>query len=166
MLRNTVLPTCMNWREKLEQCMDKCSCKGKKTTTTAASPNITSPVKYPQSVVVCAEWSKLTVFAVPQPLLSHRLSVVVELLKLLRLPTPSHKFPPPNSKLPLLTLETYVHSLAPAQLFPTQKIVVSLQTQLPTASPEPTSPVHDFLALHLSVAQRAARVWISLYWNP
>lgn len=104
-----------------------------------------------QNVVVCAECSKLMVSAVQEAVLSHGTSVIVELLKLLGLQTPPHEFPPPNVKFALLILETCLHSLAPAQLLLTQKIALSLQNQLPTASPEPTSPVWGFLILPLPV---------------
>lgn len=115
---------------------------------------------------VRAEWSKLTGSAVPHALLSHGPSVALELLKLLRLGAPPHEFPPPNAKFPLLALETHLLSPVLAQLLPTQRITQSLQKQLPSASPEPTSPVHDFLTLPLSAVQRTARVWISLCLNP
>lgn len=152
----------MPLRKELQQCMDKRSCMGKIAAAPPHSPNITSTVRYPPGVVVCAERSKLTAFAVPQALLSHRPSVAVKVLKLLRLQTPPHEFAPPNAKFPLLVLETQLHSPVPAQLLPTQEITLSLQTQLPTSSLEPTSPVCDFLTLPLTVVQRADRVWITL----
>lgn len=103
-------------------------------TTICHSSNITSLTENPQSMEVCAEWSKVTGSAVPRALLSHGPSVALELLKLLRLWAPPHEFPPPNAKFPLLSLETHLLSPISAQLLPTQNITLSLQKQLPSAS--------------------------------